>query len=203
MKRKRKLVRRILCAALFLALLLPLSGPAMVLPASAVTQAEIDDLKDDAADLEAQREALEEQLDSIRADKSRALEQKDLLEQQINATQAEIDNIQAQIDAYTQLIAEKEVELAQAEDQEAELYDQFCQRVRYMEEEGEVSYWSILFSSSDFSDLLDNFMMVEEFIAYDNRLMDEILALQDQIRADQEELETAKAEQETARGEQE
>ena len=30
-----------------------------------------------------------------------------------------------------------------------------------MEEEGEVSYWSVLFSSADFSDLLDNFMMVE------------------------------------------
>ena len=202
MKAKRKMVRRILCVALSLALLLPLSGPAVVLPASAATQAEIDDLKEQAAELEDQMEELEEQLEAVRDDRDKALEQKSLLEQQISATQAEINNIQAQIDTYTQLIAEKEVELEQAEAQETELYDQFCQRVRYMEEEGEVSYWSILFSSSDFSDLLDNFMMVEEFIAYDNRLMDEILALQEQIRADQEELETAKAEQETARDEQ-
>ncbi len=200
---KRKILRRILCAVLVLGVLLPLSGPAAVLPASAVTQAEIDDLKDQAAELEDQQDALEEQLESIRADKSRALEQKDLLEQQIAATQAEINNIQEQIDAYTQLISEKEVELEQAEAEEAELYDQFCQRVRYMEEEGEVSYWSILFSSSDFSDLLDNFMMVEEFIEYDNRLMEEILALQEQIRADQEALETARSEQETARADQE
>ena len=85
---KRKIMRRVLCAVLVLGVLLPLSGPAAVLPASAVTQAEIDDLKDQAAELEDQQDALEEQLESILADKSRALEQKDLLEQQIAATQA-------------------------------------------------------------------------------------------------------------------
>ena len=56
---KRKILRRILCAVLVLGVLLPLSGPAAVLPASAVTQAEIDDLKDQAAELEDQQDALE------------------------------------------------------------------------------------------------------------------------------------------------
>ena len=202
MKKRRRTVRRLLCELLAVALLIPLSGPAAVVPASAVTQAQIDELKDQAAQLDQQREQLQAQLDAVRDDKDQAMEQKELLERQINATQAEIDNIQAQIDAYTQLISEKEAELAQAEADEAQLYDQFCQRVRYMEEQGEVSYWSILFSSSDFSDLLDNFMMVEEFIAYDNRLMEEILALQEQIEADKAALESARSEQEAARQEQ-
>ena len=203
MTKQKRMLRRLFCVVLALALLLPLSGPAAVIPASAVTQSEIDDLKDQAEDLDNQREELQEQIEAIQSDKSRALERKSLLEQQISATQAEINNIQAQIEKYTQLIMEKEEELAQAEAEEAELYDQFCQRVRYMEEEGEVSYWSILFSSSDFSDLLDNFMMVEEFIDYDNRMMEEILALQEQIQSDKAELETARTEQETARTEQE
>ena len=203
MTKQKRMLRRLFCVVLALALLLPLSGPAAVIPASAVTQSEIDDLKDQAEDLDNQREELQEQIEAIQSDKSRALERKSLLEQQISATQAEINNIQAQIEKYTQLIMEKEEELAQADAEEAELYDQFCQRVRYMEEEGEVSYWSILFSSSDFSDLLDNFMMVEEFIDYDNRMMEEILALQEQIQSDKAELETARTEQETARTEQE
>ena len=203
MTKQKRMLRRLFCVVLALALLLPLSGPAAVIPASAVTQSEIDDLKDQAEDLDNQREELQEQIEAIQSDKSRALERKSLLEQQISATQAEINNIQAQIEKYTQLIMEKEEELAQAEAEEAELYDQFCQRVRYMEEEGEISYWSILFSSSDFSDLLDNFMMVEEFIDYDNRMMEEILALQEQIQSDKAELETARTEQETARTEQE
>ena len=129
--------------------------------------------------------------------------QKSLLEQQIDATQSEINNIQAQIQKYSELITQKEGELAEAEEQEQELYELFCERVRYMEEEGEVSYWSILFSSSDFSDLLDNFMMVEEVIDYDNSVMEELLALQEQIEADKAALETSKEEQEAAKAKQE
>ena len=203
MNKRSVVTRRALCILLALALLLPLSGPAAVMTASAVTQAEIDDLKGEAAQLDQQREELQEQIAAIRADKNKALEQKELLEKQISTIQAEINNIQAQIEKYAQLISEKEAELVQAEAEEAELYDQFCQRIRIMEEQGEVSYWSILFSSSDFSDLLDNFMMVEEFIAYDNNLMNEILALQEQIKADKEDLETAKAEQEAAKAKEE
>ena len=40
-----------------------------------------------------------------------------------------------------------------------------------MEEQGEASYWSILFSSSDFADLLGNAMMVDEIMQYDNQVM--------------------------------
>ena len=47
--------------------------------------------------------------------------------------QEEIDNMTAQIEKYGQLIQEKEVELAQAEADEAEQYDLFCRRVRYMD----------------------------------------------------------------------
>ena len=203
MKKRAKGLRKIISLLVALALLVPLTGEVTVMPSSAVTQAEIDDLKDQAADLDSQRAELQQQLKSIQADKSKALEQKSLLEQQIDATQAEIDNIQAQIQKYSELISQKEAELAEAEEQEQQLYELFCERVRYMEEEGEVSYWSILFSSSDFSDLLDNFMMVEEVIDYDNSVMEELLDLQAQIEADKADLETSKQEQEAAKTKQE
>ena len=203
MKNKLGGMKKIAALLVALALVLPIAGEVTVIPSSAVTQAEIDDLKDQASDLNSQRAELQAQLKAIQSDKSKALEQKDLLERQISATQAEIDNIQAQIDMYSQLITQKEEELLQAEAEEKELYELFCQRVRYMEEEGEVSYWSILFSSDDFSDLLDNFMIVEEIIDYDNSVMEELLALQAQIETDKAALETSRAEQETAKAEQE
>lgn len=203
MKQTAKGVRKVISLLVVLALLVPLTGQVTVMPSSAVTQAEIDDLKDEAAELDSQRAELQAQLKAIQADKSKALEQKSLLEQQIDATQSEINNIQAQIQKYSELITQKEGELAEAEEQEQEFYELFCERVRYMEEEGEVSYWSILFSSSDFSDLLDNFMMVEEVIDYDNSVMEELLALQEQIEADKAALETSKEEQEAAKAKQE
>ncbi len=196
-------IRRSISLLVVLSLVLTLTGRVTVMPAWAVTQAEIDGLKEEAADLDSQRAQLQQQLKAIQSDKSKALEQKSLLERQISATQAEIDNIQSQIQKYKELIAQKQEELAQAEEQERQQHELFCQRVRYMEEEGEVSYWSILFSSKDFADLLDNFTMVEEIIDYDNSIMESILALQQQIAADKEALETAKSEQEAAKAKQE
>ena len=146
--------------------LLALPG-AVSMPASAVTQAEIDALKESAGELEQQQKEIQAQLNAIAADKDEALEQKSLLEQQINVIQSEINNI--------------------------------GERVRYMEEEGEVSYWAILFNAEDFSDMLDRFMMVEEIMAYDNAIMDELLATQAQIEQEKAELEEARTAQEEAR----
>ena len=201
--RVRRWLIRLCSAALVALMVLPVLPDAVVLPASAVTQAEINQMKEDAAALKKQRAELQKQLKAIQADKSKALDQKALLEQQINATQAEIDNIAAQITQYDQLIAQKETELAATEEKERAQYELFCKRVREMEEQGEVSYWSILFSSDDFSDLLDNAMMVEEIMDYDNQVMNELIAIREQIEADKTALETARQEQKDAKAEQE
>ena len=96
--------------------LLALPG-AVSMPASAVTQAEIDALKESAGELEQQQKEIQAQLNAIAADKDEALEQKSLLEQQINVIQSEINNIDAQIAKYDELISQKEDELAQLEQQ--------------------------------------------------------------------------------------
>ena len=202
MKKQKTILRRLLVFVLALALLTPVAGPALAPSVAAVTQQEIDNLKKNANDIAAKKKDIQNQLKSIRADKSKALNSKELLEDQIDLTQKEIDNIQAQINAYGVLIAEKEGQLTQLEAQEAEQYDLFCQRVRYMEEEGDVSYWSILFSSKSFADLLDNFMMVEEIMEYDNKVMDDLLALEKKIQDEKTEVEQAKKEEEAAKAEQ-
>lgn len=190
-----------LSLALALALLLPLTGQMAVVPASAATQDQIDALRQDASDLDAQKAEIQAQLEAVQADKSQALEQKRLLEEQIEVIQAEIGNMDAQILAYDELISQKNAELEQTEAQEQEQYELFCRRVRAMEEQGEISYWSVLFSSTDFSDLLDNYMMIEEIIAYDNSVIEALQALQDQVEQERAEVEEAKAAQEAARQE--
>ena len=125
-KNWKTIVKRLLVVALVLSLAIPLVPQTMVVPASAVTQAEIDELKDNASDLRDQQKELQNQLAAIKEDKNKALEQKTLLEQQINATQAEIDTIQTQISKYDELIAQKQVELAEAEEKEQAQYELFC-----------------------------------------------------------------------------
>ena len=201
MKRGR-LLRRAAVLLLALVMFLPLTGPGMVLETSAVTQAEIDALKGSAGKLAEQKKDIQAQLKAVQADKSNALKKKELLEDQIDLIRQEIANINEQIAMYDQLIAEKTAELEQAEADEKAQFDLFCQRMRHMEEQGETSYWSILFTSGDFSELLDNYMMIEEIIQYDNQVIDSLVALQEKVANDRTVLEEAQAEQEEAKAQQ-
>ena len=203
MKNRGTFLRRVLGLALVLAMLLPLAGNGIVLESSAVTQAQIDALKGDANGLAAKRKDIQNQIKALQSDKNEALAKRDLLEKQIYLVQQEINNINAQLTMYGELIQQKAGELAQAEADEAAQFDLFCRRMRSMEEQGEVSYWSILFSSSSFSEMLDNYMMIEEIIQYDNSVVEALQALQEKVAADKAELEEAKAGQEEAKKQQE
>ena len=197
-----RLLRRAAVLLLALVIFLPLTGPGVVLEPSAVTQAEIDALKGSAGKLAEQKKDIQAQLKAVQADKSNALKKKELLEDQIDLIRQEIANINEQIAMYDQLIAEKTAELEQAEADEKAQFDLFCRRMRHMEEQGETSYWSILFTSGDFSELLDNYMMIEEIIQYDNQVIDSLVALQEKVANDRTVLEEAQAEQETAKAQQ-
>lgn len=205
MMKKGKVFRKGIVFFMLLGMLLPLAGPEMIPTAQAgkVTQEEINGLKDKASQIAKDKKDLQAQINSVRADKKEAQTQKNLLEQKINLIQSEIENLLGQIEGYNQLIALKEEEIADTQAQTDRQYELFCQRVRVMEEDGEVSYWGILFSSKDFSDLLDNFMMVEEIIEYDNSVMESLLALQEKLKQDKAALDATKAELETAKASQE
>ena len=97
-------------------------------PALAVTQAEINALKKDAAELDSRKKELEKQLDALSEDKAEVLQRRKLLDQQVANTSAQIQNIETQIAEYTALINQTEEELAQTEQQEAEQYELFCKR---------------------------------------------------------------------------
>ncbi len=198
-----KWLRSIAAVLLTLTLVVGLP-PMMAVPtAAAVTQAQIDALKKDASKLNAEKNELKKQLNAVAADKSKALQKKNILERQINVIQTEINNIAGQIAQYDELIVAKETDLARIQEDEARQYKLFCDRVRMMEEEGEVSYWAILFNSSSFADLLDRYMMVEEIMDYDNAIMEQLVATREQIKVEKEALETARSEQQAAKAVQE
>ena len=194
-------VRRGVCALLTAALLAPVWGSA--LPVGAVTQSEIDALKARQAESQERQAELEEQLTRSEADRDAAREQRQLLGQQLDAINAELESINDQLTWYGGEIARKEAERQAAEAREAEQYELFCQRVRAMEEEGTVSYWSVLFNSGSFSELLDRLADVDAVMAYDNRVMDELIAARQELEAVQAQLEEARAAEQEAKEAQE
>ena len=197
--------RRVLFGGLaaVLALLLLLPMVTMILGgAGAVTQSEIDALKKEQAASQARQDELEEQLADAEAEQAEAQQRRKLLQAQLDAINAEIENIDAQIAYYDQEIAQKEAEQAEAEANEQAQYELFCQRVRAMEEEGTVSYWSILFNSESFSEMLDRLADIDAVMDYDNQVMDELIAIREEIIALRTQLETSRAEEQAARDQQ-
>lgn len=168
-------------------------------PAAAVTWADVNDLKDEAGDLADQRKELESQLDALADDKSEALKRKDLLDQQITNLSSQIWNVEAQITTYETLITQTEAELAEAQEKEEAQYELFCSRVRDMEKRGTVSYWSVLFRATSFTDLLGRLDIINEIMDADQAVIDELKALQEEIETKKTELETSKKESEAAK----
>ena len=187
-------------AAALMALAVICSAALLPQPAAAlVTQADIDALKGDAKDLTAQRKALEEKLAALSDDKAEVMKKKELLDDQIAVQVSEIHNVESQISTYEDLIAQTQAELADAQQKEEIQYDLFCKRVRAMEEEGTVSYWSVLFKADSFTDLLDRLDAVNEVMDADQAVIDRLEALQDEISQKEAELQESKAGAEAAR----
>ncbi len=173
-------LRRAACALLTAALLVPAWG-GLARQVRAASQSEIDALKAEQAESQARQEELKEQLAGVKEDQAAAQQKRQLLQQQLEAINAELDSINAQISYYDGEIAQKEAERREAEAKEQAQYERFCERVRAMEEEGTVSYWSILFNAEDFSDLLDRLADVDAVMDYDNQVMEELTAARQEL----------------------
>ena len=191
----------------FLAAVLLLSLVAGLIPtrASAASSSEI---RQQIAQLKEQKEEIQAQIDEVQSQYDANSEeihdlvaQKDAIDQEIALLYEQVDNINEQLAAYSQLIADKQDELDAAEFYLSELNEQNKERIRAMEEEGKLSYWSIIFKANDFSDLLDRLNMIQEINESDQRRLEEMSIAAEKVAAAQEELAAEKEELETARDE--
>ena len=170
-------------------------------PAVAVTQADIDALKGDASDLKQQKKDIQSKINALSDDISNTMKKKELLDSQISVLSSEISNVEAQISTYASLITQTEAELADAQQREEAQYELFCRRVRDMEERGTVSYWSVLFKATSFTDLLGRLDIVNEIMDADQKVIDDLQALQVEIGEKKVSLEDQKTQSEAAKTE--
>ena len=166
--------------------------------ASAVSQADIDALESQQAELESQMSSVQSQIDELEKQQNTALDQALLYQQQLGLLTQQVIDTQAVIDDYEAQIAETQVQLEEAQAEAEEYYQLFCERVRDTEEAGSISYWSILFDAASFSDLLDRINFVKDVVTYDNSVVDSLEAARQQVADTEAQLEQEKAAQETA-----
>jgi len=183
-KHIKQVGRLILAMLLCLAVLMPAAGQ-MMPTAQAVTQNDIDNLENEADDLAQQRKQVKSQLAELKNDKSKALSVRNLLDQEILLTEKEIKNTESQIAGFEALLSQTAYELEENRKQEDAQYALFCERARIMEREGIPSFWEVLFSAKDFSDLLGRLSDIQLVIDYDQQVLDDLRGIKVEIQEKQ------------------
>jgi len=202
MEKKRKWFIRGL--ALLLAVLMILSVLWIIIDstnAEAVSKTDLKNLKDKKEALKQQRQDIAAKIASKEYEQMTIMAKKEVLDEQIELTNLEIENVSALIVEYGNLIAEKEVEVAEAQAREDDQMEKYKERIRAMEENGPISYYSVLFDAVNFSDFLGRLDFVSEIMEYDELIYNQLVQAKQETIAAKTELEEMMAEQEATRAE--
>lgn len=178
-----KVLNRSIALFLLLSVLLSLGISTMASPASDI-QDELDILEQQADEIEEQKQALNEQIAANEAEILSFSEKKFQIDQEIELLRLEVENLTAQIHQYNLLIAEKQSEVDALQTELEALTDRYVLRMRAIQEQGEISEWSVVFAAASFEDMLNRRAMTQEIAKADQRMMDELRnAAADVLRA--------------------
>ena len=204
MKNRKRLVSilsGVMAAIMLLTLLMSILPTHASAASSSEIRKQINQLKKEKAELKEKIDDVKDQYQQNENEIADIIARKNVIDQEIQLLSEQITNMNDQLSAYNLLIADKQDELDNAEG----LYDQLNEenrvRVRTMEEEGELSYWEVLFKANSFSDLLDRLNMVEEIAASDNRRLKQLSDAADAVEVAQVDLQEEKAEMEETKKE--
>ena len=134
---------------------------------------EITDLKVENAVIQAQIDAIKTQYNANASEIQALVDKKNAVDQEISLLHQQILNVNEQLRIYGQMIADTQDRLDESNARLTQLNKQYKDRIRAMEEEGEITYWQVIFESNSFTDFLDRMNMVDEIAAADTqRLLD-------------------------------
>jgi len=206
--KKRSIILTVVFGILSVLMVFSLVGNILSLRVNAVSSSE---LKNQINELETQKEHLDAQLkkwEEQLADNTGAIKdivnRKAIIEQQLNLLREQVRNINTQLSAYALLIADKQEELDAAENNLKELNEKFRVRIRAMEENGDLSYWNVLFQASSFAEFLDRLNMIREIAQSDRQRLhrmkeaaDAVADAKNTLQEEREQLKRSKAELDT------
>ena len=177
-------------SAFLIALVITLA--CMPFGAAAVTQEEIDKLKEEVKELDKEKEGYNEQLEDLKDDMSAALERKVLIDAKIATIQEQVSAIEEIIAFYEEEIGSLEADITASEKElektkqaAADTYELYCERVRALEEGGNTTYWGIIFGATSFGDMLTRLDFIKEVLDYNEEIIQNYNDLCSEISAGQ------------------
>ena len=135
---------------------------------------ELNQLKDEKSSVESDIKALRKKLKQNVKEISQITAQKDLIDQEIFLLHQQQDNINQQIDTYSALIAEKQDEVEAAQTTMDAVAQRNKTRIRAMEKQSTVSYWSVVFQATTLIDMLDRLKTIQKISEADRACLEEL-----------------------------
>ena len=170
-------------------------SPLFAVPSGAVSESELNVLKQQQQALASQKKDIQAQANALNNKVNAQTQKLNILNQKLEVTNKELDNLSKQIVIYTNSIAEMENELNEYKQQEQDLLKRYRARVRSMEENGKLSYYTILFDATSLEDLLSRIDDIREIMEYDSDLIKDVKQAQVNVKNAQTDMENEMAAQ--------
>lgn len=171
----------------------------LVVVAEPVSAATISDLQNQKAENEKKLESVNQQISDYKGAQAD-------IGSEIEELDAEMVTLLTDINLIEEAIADKEeeIEQTQLEYDEAvatkdEQYESMKIRIKFMYEQGDVSYLQLFTEALNVSDMVNKAHYVEELYEYDRKLLEEYQVTVEEVAALQDELEEEKSELQTSR----
>ena len=198
----RKTLTSVLAFVLAAVLVLPaLPAPAQAARSSSAIQSELNALKDQNKAIQAEINSIQRKYDANANEIQDLVDKKNAIDQEISLLNAQIQNLNDQISVYSQMIAAAQDELDIAQFTLNGLNEKHKLRIRAMEEEGDISYWEVIFEANSFIDMLDRINMMQEIAASDQARLEEMRQAAALVEEAQEQMLLGKAELEVSNAE--
>lgn len=189
MKNYRKVLSGAMAATMLFAMI-----PSTNAASSSEIKTHIEELEAQHASIEEQMAALEQQQSENWSSTEEMVAQKNNIEQQKFLLYSEVDNLDKQIAEYRQMIADNQQKLNDAQAHLNELSEKNKDRIRAIEENGKMTYWSVVFKANSFTDLIDRMNMAQEIAESDKKMMESMSNAVKEVNQVQNELLTQKDE---------
>ncbi len=133
----------------------------------------VDSAKDTVSIMESELDKMKKTLADIEATKGTMNEYIEKLDKQLSEQTQLVKDKEAAVEQIKQDIVNTEENLKEAEKIEREQYELMKVRIKYMYENGDTDYLSILLEASSISDFLNRIEYVVELSSYDNRVLEQ------------------------------
>ena len=154
-------------------------------------------------ELQAEREELSKKTEEALAaiddlkDKQLSLEEElNTMDQAMNSIQAELDKAEADLATITASLEQCQKDLEEATQKRDDQFELLGKRMKYLQQKGAAGYLEILLDAQSFSDLFLRMQYVNDIMAYDKQMLDELQEIQNTISEKKTQIEEEKAAQE-------